>query len=289
VTFGGEATQFTSDGLQDGETIGSVTLACGGGEAAATVAGSPYAITPDAATGGTFTAADYAITYLPGALTVTPASQTITLDILADRTYGDAPFDLTATASSGLTVSYASSDPEVAGVSGTTVTILKAGTATITASQTGDGNHNAAAPVARILTVHPGTPAGFAAWAGNPAQGLTAGLNDDPADDPDHDGISNLLEFALGGEPMVSSLAVLPVLTKSAGEWVFEYDRSALSKSSTTQAVEYGSDLTGWTAVPIPASSGGSVTVTPGASSDHVKVTFPPPGAMRFVRLRVGE
>src|ERR1019366_10009454 len=66
VTFGSGRTAFTSSGLQNSETIGTVTLACSGGTAAAAVSGSPYAITPSAATGGTFTAANYTITYNPG-------------------------------------------------------------------------------------------------------------------------------------------------------------------------------------------------------------------------------
>ena len=68
VTFGSGSTQFTSNGLQNGETIGSVTLACDGGGAAAEAAS--YPITPGAATAGTFSAANYAISYVPGTLTV---------------------------------------------------------------------------------------------------------------------------------------------------------------------------------------------------------------------------
>jgi len=275
--------------LQNGETIGSVTLTCDGGGAAAAVAGSPYPITPSAATGGSFAAANYNMSYLPGSLTITPAAQTITFAALADKTYGDAPFMLTATASSGLSVSYVSSDPTVASVAGNTVTLLQEGATTLTASQPGDANHYAALPVAQPLTVKPKNTATFASWAADPARGLTAGENDGPADDPDHDGISNLLEFALGGEPMVSSRAILPVLTKSNGAWVFEYERSNLSKSATTQAVEYGGDLTGWTAVTIPAATGDNVTITPGTSSDHVKVTLPALGIAGYVRLKVSQ
>jgi hypothetical protein len=289
VTFGSGATQFTSNGLQNGEAIGSVTLACGGGGAAAAVAGSPYAITLGAATGGTFSAGNYTIGYAPGALTVNPADQTIAFGALAAMTYGDAPFGLTASASSGLAVSYVSSDPTVARVSGNTVTLLKAGGTTLTASQAGDANHNAAPPVPQALTINPGVPTTYETWANDPAQGLTDGVNNGTMDDPDHDGISNLLEFALGGEPMVPSSAILPKLTLADGIWVFEYDRSDHSKSSTTQVVEYGGDLTGWTAVTIPEATDGNVTVTPGTTSDHVKVTIPNPGTKVFFRLKVSE
>jgi hypothetical protein len=291
LTFGSDSTQFTSSGLQNGETIDAVTLACNGGDAAAAVAGSPYPITPGAATGGTFTAGNYTIDYVPGTLTVNPAEQTITFGPLADQTFGDAPFSLTAKADSGLTVSYASSDPTVASVLGNTVTILKAGSTTLTASQAGDANHHPALPVAQALTIKPMILAPFAAWAADPAQGLTAGVNDGPLDDPDHDGIANLLEFALGGAPMVSSQAILPVLTKSTvGVWTFEYDRNDLSlPPDTTQIVEYGSDLTGWTAVTIPTSTATPVTITPGSPSDHVKVAIPNPGTKVFVRLKVTQ
>ena len=133
------------------------------------------------------------------------------------------------------------------------------------------------------------TPASpYNTWAANPAQGLAAGVNDGPLDDPDRDGIRNLLEFTLNGAPMVSSQAILPKLTSNGGNWLFEYDRSDLSLSpATTQVVEYGSDLAGWTPVPILATSAGSVTITPGSPSDHVTVIIPVVGTKVFVRLKV--
>ena len=65
-------TEFTAIGLQNGDTVGSVTLISGGAAASATVAGSPYSITPSAATGGTFVPANYTIVYVKGSLTVFP-------------------------------------------------------------------------------------------------------------------------------------------------------------------------------------------------------------------------
>jgi len=134
-------------------------------------------------------------------------------------------------------------------------------------------------------------PSSFSAWAADPAQGLTAGVNDGPLQDPDHDGIVNLMEFTLGGAPMVASSSILPKLTQATGgDWAFEYDRSDLSLApATTQVVEYGSDLTGWTLVTIPASTSGIVTITPGSPSDHVKVIIPNPGAKVFARLKVTQ
>ena len=87
-------------------------------------------------------------------VTVSKEAQTITFDPLAEKTFGDASFDLTATASSSLGVSYASSDETVATISGSTVIIVGAGTTTITASQAGDATYAAAADVAQDLVVN---------------------------------------------------------------------------------------------------------------------------------------
>ncbi|MEI6143355.1 MAG: LamG-like jellyroll fold domain-containing protein, partial [Mariniphaga sp.] len=62
---------------------------------------------------------------------------------------------MTASASSGLTVSFASDNTSVATVSGNTVTIVGVGTTNITASQAGDANFNAASDYVRQLVVLP--------------------------------------------------------------------------------------------------------------------------------------
>jgi hypothetical protein len=93
-------------------------------------------------------------------LTVSKAVQTITFATLATKTYGNAPFNLTATASSGLPLNYISSDTTVVTVSDPendniwTVTIKGAGTCTLLASQPGNNIYSAAAPVSRLLGVN---------------------------------------------------------------------------------------------------------------------------------------
>jgi hypothetical protein len=62
---------------------------------------------------------------------------------------------LAATASSGLPVSYASANPNVATVSGNVLMITGAGTVTITASQAGNTTFHPAVSVERVLTVEP--------------------------------------------------------------------------------------------------------------------------------------
>ena len=85
---------------------------------------------------------------------VTNISQTITFGTLAAMTFGGSSFDLTATASSGLDVTYSSSDGSVASVAGNMVTIVGAGTTVITASQAGDDDYAAATVVAQDLVVN---------------------------------------------------------------------------------------------------------------------------------------
>ena len=84
---------------------------------------------------------------------VTAGAQTIAFGPLSDVTYGAAPFGVTATASSGLAVSFGSATGSVCTVSGATVTVVGAGRCTVTASQGGNGSWGAAAPVSQTFTV----------------------------------------------------------------------------------------------------------------------------------------
>lgn len=87
-----------------------------------------------------------------------PAEQAITFPALPDKVYGDADFTLGATASSGLPVTYTSSDNTVATIDNNgRARILKAGAATITAHQQGNDEYLPAADVSRTLTVAPAT------------------------------------------------------------------------------------------------------------------------------------
>ncbi len=99
---------------------------------------------------------NYSLTYTDGVLTVTKADQAIAFESLPARLTTDDPFDLLGVASSGLAVAYTSSDETVATISGSTVTIIGAGTTTITASQGGDDNYNAAEEVIQELKVDQG-------------------------------------------------------------------------------------------------------------------------------------
>jgi hypothetical protein len=86
----------------------------------------------------------------------TKNNQTISFSPLPSKMYGDSPFDITTTlasTSSGLLLSFTSSNTSVATISGNTITIKGAGNTTITATQSGNANYNAAPDVQQNLTV----------------------------------------------------------------------------------------------------------------------------------------
>jgi len=90
---------------------------------------------------------------IPQTLTVNKANQTITFSVLPPMTYGDADFVLSASSSSGLSVSFSSDNPSVATIVSGNIHTTGAGTAVITASQNGDGNYNEAPAIPQTLTV----------------------------------------------------------------------------------------------------------------------------------------
>jgi subtilisin family serine protease len=87
----------------------------------------------------------------------TEQSQTITFDKLPDRRVGDRAFRITATASSGLPVSFvAYGSCRLAGVS--TIHLLGRGICTVIASQSGDDEYEVAAPVTQSFHVAKARP-----------------------------------------------------------------------------------------------------------------------------------
>ena len=89
-------------------------------------------------------------------LTITEATrvdQTIEWNQALDFNINEESVELTAEATSGLPVSYTSSDENIATISGNVLTFVGVGQAIITASQAGNENFNPAADVMRILNV----------------------------------------------------------------------------------------------------------------------------------------
>lgn len=84
-------------------------------------------------------------------------NQTITFTAPVDRTLGDAAFSLSATATSGLAVAFSTTSDKIA-LSGSQVTLVKAGRATISANQAGSNTFNAATLVERSFCIMPIKP-----------------------------------------------------------------------------------------------------------------------------------
>ncbi|MEI6696584.1 MAG: LamG-like jellyroll fold domain-containing protein, partial [Bacteroidota bacterium] len=97
------------------------------------------------------------VTSSSAVLTVSKTDQTITLNTFGTAVYGDNDINPDATASSNLSVSFASSNASVATIVGNALHIVGVGTSTITASQAGNINYNAATSTTQLLTVGKGT------------------------------------------------------------------------------------------------------------------------------------
>lgn len=82
-------------------------------------------------------------------------TQTINFGALGNKTFGNADFAISASASSGLAVSFSSQTPSVCSVAGTSVHLVAAGTCTIRASQAGNAAYSAATDVDQSFTISP--------------------------------------------------------------------------------------------------------------------------------------
>ncbi len=144
-------------------------------------------------------------------------NQTISFGSYGDHTVGDAPFALTAAATSTLPVTFVSTTTGVCTVSPATpsptmVTIVAAGTCTISADQGGNGTYNPAPQVLASFTVNPASGGGAVTrLAGadryETAVEISKALNPDPGAGIDTAYIATGANFpdALGGGPLAAS------------------------------------------------------------------------------------
>ena len=138
-----------------------------------------------------------------------------------------------------------------------------------------------------VLNVVPVVLDPYASWIDSPAYNSPPLSTGDklPTADPDNDGINNLLEFALGGNPVVSSQAILPTQATVGSNLVLSYKRTDESESpATTQVGQWSTDLNSWTDVtPVLVNENGT-------ASDDMTVSVATSNAVAghlFVRLKV--
>ncbi|HEV2915784.1 MAG TPA: Ig-like domain repeat protein [Pyrinomonadaceae bacterium] len=129
------------------EALGPISLLYNGAVNIPVNAGS-YAVTATFAGGQNYNP----VTNNQKGIVIGKANQAITFAALSNKIFGDANFTVSATASSGLAVSFAASGNCT--VSGTSVHLTGAGPCTIKASQAGNSNFNAAADVSRTFIIN---------------------------------------------------------------------------------------------------------------------------------------
>jgi len=225
-----------------------------------------------AASGGNLESFDFQLT---GKL-----AQTISFDILIDKTYGDADYILTATASSGLPVTFSSSNTTVVSVTGSTATVNNSGETIITASQAGDAIYAAAScerlqlvnKAAATITLsdltHDYTASEVSATATTVPPGLDVfltynGSTDLPLDlgsyavlaqiiDPEYSGsASDILTISDLSAP-IPDIATLPTLI----------DECAVTPAVPTATDLNTGQITGTTGTPFPVTTMGTTIIT---------------------------
>jgi gliding motility-associated-like protein len=146
LTFAG--TEFTITGLVQGDPVPGVSLTSTGAPASAN--SGTYAII---IFGGSDN--NYRFIYVEGELTVNKADQIITFAQIPEGLRMTQEYELDATASSGLPVSFEISDPNIASLNGNTLVINQDGNFTVTAMQEGDQNWNPAPVVIQSVVALP--------------------------------------------------------------------------------------------------------------------------------------
>jgi hypothetical protein len=159
--------------------------------------------------------------------------------------------------------------------------------------------HNRALSAAEIGQLYaagnppaPGLANPYADWASAHGASETSG-------DPDGDGIENLLEFYLDGDPLAADVSVLPTASMDEDYLILSFKRRDDAENHGAGAsIEWGS-LAGWTAVPLGSTSSGAnadgVTVQVdenGGGPDTIRVAIPRALATDgnlFARLKVRE
>ncbi|MCD9853450.1 YDG domain-containing protein [Epilithonimonas sp. JDS] len=126
----------------------------GTGTFASVNVGTGISVTSTSTLGGA-NAGNYSLTQPTGlSADITKANQTITFTAIPTLGVGNTyNLTLVASSSSGLALSFSSASTNVATVSGSTLSGVSVGTSLITASQSGNGNYNAATSVSQTVTV----------------------------------------------------------------------------------------------------------------------------------------
>lgn len=126
-------------------------------------------------------------------------------------------------------------------------------------------------------------PSEYQTWASS-TYGLDSATTGAPSADPDHDGISNMLEYILGSSPVSGTSAALPVAVLSGNNLKVTFNRHLRLSGSFSTSVEYSPGMITWsTATPAMTSIGAS-----DETFEPVTCTIPIPAGYTkmFARLK---
>lgn len=129
----------------------------------------------------------------------------------------------------------------------------------------------------------------YASWSATNASTTT------PSQDQDNDGVSNVLEYVLGGSSLTNDLSKLPSNTTSGANVVYTFQRSQASiNAATALSIQVSPTLQAWPSSynvgADTATSSAGVNVTKGVPTgfDTVTLSIPrAPDAQKFIRLQV--
>lgn len=118
-------------------------------------------------------------------------------------------------------------------------------------SSVGPGTYNSSHPVYGAYFAGAGSlviaGAGFDSWAASRGLDGTPGKENGLADDPDRDGIANLTEFYLDGNPLANDPSILPAGSLDDDYLTLTFSRRDDAEADVTaQAIQYGTSLAGW-------------------------------------------
>ena len=213
-------TATASSGLPVSYTSNSTAVCTVSGTSATLISTGVCSITANQAGNASFAAA----TPVTKTFNVLVNGNVITFPAPPDTLLSGGPVSLTATASSGLPVSYTSNSTAVCTVSGTSATLISTGVCSITASQAGNASFAAATPVTKTFNVLKANQT--ITWATIPSQTVGVPLT--------------LTATASSNLPVSYTSTTGPVCTVSAGVATFLSAGSCIISATQAGDAFYG-------------------------------------------------
>jgi pectate lyase len=212
----------------------------------------------------------------PTVIVTQPASQTVVAG-------SDVTFTVSATGQPPFSYQWFKGGAAIAGATGQTLTLqnVQGGDAGTYSVKITSPTSSATSAGATLTVTDP-----YVAFIAQHNLGANGAANGDP----DADGMSNLLEFVLGGDPASADVHLAPKakhVSGAAGDaLVFEFTRARRAVFLDVD-VEISADLQQWTRV-ADGQNGVSVSTTPlDAVHDRIAVTVPMSGPKLFARIGI--